>query len=85
MNNLEAFKSKYGSDLDELIIGEWGEGSLSNGGEVITLTDSEGLWFFLLIIMIPAPWPVSPDQDGTSLTLLDQNVWRTFKSIKLDC
>ena len=71
VKNLEAFKSRYGSDLDDLIIGEWGEGSLSNGGEVITLTDSEGLVVFSFDYNDSVPWPVSPDQDGTSLILLD--------------
>ena len=53
VSNLEAFRSKYGSGLDEFIIGEWGEGSLSNGGEVITLTDNNGLMVFLSVIMTP--------------------------------
>ena len=73
MSNIEAFRSKYGSGLDELIIGEWGGGSLSNGGEVITLTDNKGLMVFSFSYNDSSPWPESPDKDGTSLTLLDPN------------
>ena len=73
VSNLEAFRSKYGSGLDELIIGEWGGGSLSNGGEVITLTDNKGLMVFSFSYNDSSPWPESPDKDGTSLTLLDPN------------
>ena len=73
VSNLEAFRSKYGSGLDELIIGEWGGGSLSNGGEVITLTDNNGLMVFSFSYNDSSPWPESPDKDGTSLTLLDPN------------
>ena len=71
VNDIDAFRSRYGSGLDSLIAGEWGGGSLSNGGELVTLTDELGLVVFSFEYDDSEPWPVSPDENGTSLTLSD--------------
>lgn len=71
VNDIDAFRSRYGSGLDSLIAGEWGGGSLSNGGELVTLSDELGLVVFSFEYDDSEPWPVSPDENGTSLTLSD--------------
>ena len=71
VNDMESFRSRYGEGLNSLIAGEWGGGSLSNGGEVITLLDDQGLTVFSFEYDDSEPWPTSPDEDGTSLILSD--------------
>jgi len=71
VNDIDAFRSRYGSGLDSLIAGQWGGGSLNNGGELITLSDELGLVVFSFEYDDSEPWPVSPDENGTSLTLSD--------------
>ncbi|NRB44596.1 MAG: lamin tail domain-containing protein, partial [Verrucomicrobiales bacterium] len=71
VNDIESFKSRYGEGLNSIIAGEWGGGSLSNGGEVITLLDDRGLTVLSFEYDDSEPWPTSPDENGTSLTLSD--------------
>ena len=71
VNDIESFQHRYGEGLNSFIAGEWGGGSLSNGGEVITLLDDQGLTVLSFEYDDSEPWPTSPDEDGTSLTLSD--------------
>ncbi|MDE0571146.1 MAG: lamin tail domain-containing protein, partial [Verrucomicrobiales bacterium] len=71
VNDIESFQSRYGEGLSSIIAGEWGGGSLSNGGEVITLLDDRGLTVLSFEYDDSEPWPTSPDENGTSLTLSD--------------
>ena len=71
VNDIESFQNRYGEGLSSIIAGEWGGGSLSNGGEVITLLDDRGLTVLSFEYDDSEPWPTSPDENGTSLTLSD--------------
>jgi hypothetical protein len=71
VNDKETFQSRYGEGLSSIIAGEWDGGSLSNGGEVITLLDDRGLTVLSFEYGDSEPWPTSPDEHGTSLTLSD--------------
>lgn len=50
---------------------QWTEGSLSNGGETITLIDTFGQVVDSLTYDDVAPWPAEPDGGGPSLSLTD--------------
>jgi len=50
---------------------QWTEGSLSNGGETITLMDTYGQVVDSLTYDDVAPWPAEPDGTGPSLSLTD--------------
>ncbi|MEO8352263.1 MAG: lamin tail domain-containing protein, partial [Chthoniobacteraceae bacterium] len=65
-----AFNSRYGTDLDGMIAGEF-SGSLNNGGERITLevTGASPSVVRDFAYSPLAPWPVTPDGDGPSLLL----------------
>ena len=71
VNDIESFRNRYGEGLNSLIAGEWSGGSLSNGGEVITLLDDQGLTVFSFEYDDSEPWPTSPDEGGNSLVLSD--------------
>ncbi len=71
VKDLAAFRSRYGNGFDSIIAGEWGGGSLDNGGEVITLLDAQGSVVISFAYGDSDPWPVSPDTDGTSLILIN--------------
>jgi|GEM_PF-3207107 len=53
---------------------QWTSGGLSNGGEPITLKDNTGAIIDTLRYDDVAPWPGSPDGDGSSLVLCDPTV-----------
>ena len=69
VNDLAAFRSRYGNGPDLKIAGEWAGGNLSNSGETITLLDNSGLVVLSFEYGDTAPWPVNPDLNGSSLTL----------------
>ncbi|MDA0766953.1 MAG: lamin tail domain-containing protein [Verrucomicrobia bacterium] len=71
VHNLAAFRSRYGEGLNSIIAGEWIGGNLSNSSETITLLDAEGNTVFSFDYSDSPPWPTSPDNDGTSLVLID--------------
>ena len=71
VNDLAAFRSRYGNGFDPIIAGQWVGGSLDNGGEVVTLLDSQGAVVISFEYGDEDPWPVSPDSDGTSLVLMN--------------
>ena len=54
-----------------------GKGSLSNGGEVITLTDDNGLMVFLSVIMTPLRKPESLIR-WDFVDIIRPKRWRTF-------
>ena len=50
---------------------QWTSGSLSNSGEKIEITDTEGIVIDSLTYMTSSPWPGSANGNGASLTLCD--------------
>ncbi|MCL4176888.1 MAG: lamin tail domain-containing protein [Verrucomicrobia bacterium] len=68
VQNRAAFEFRYGTGL--AIAGEY-VGRLSNAGERIELVDAAGRSLIAFTFGTDAPWPASPDGDGTSLTLVD--------------
>jgi hypothetical protein len=79
VNNLAAFEMRYGPGLP--VTGEW-SGKLDNGGERLKLSFGAGETISDFIFDDIAPWPISPDGDGTSLTRIgsdpsnDPRNWR---------
>lgn len=63
-----AFRARYGSDFDKLVTGEF-SGNLANGGELISLVDSNGAALRTFSYQDRPPWPVAPDGGGPSLLL----------------
>ena len=72
VNNLDAFQFRYPGVSASLIAGEF-SGSLSNGGEQITLLAGDDSVVRDFTYDDKSPWPESPDGDGFSLTLIDPN------------
>lgn len=71
VRNRAAFLARYGAALDSQIAGEFENGTgLSNGGEQITLTDSQNVEIHSFTYDDISPWPSSPDDDGHSLELM---------------
>lgn len=69
VKNTAAFTFRYGSEFP--IAGEWdSDQRLSNGGEQIKLSFGSGTAIHDFIYSDNAPWPTSPDGDGSSLTLI---------------
>ena len=52
---------------------QWSSGGLSNGGEPIALKDASNNLIDSLRYDDNAPWPTSPDGDGSTLVLCDPN------------
>ena len=77
VKDIEAFRSRYGNGFDSIIAGQWGNGSLDNGGEVITLLDANDGVLLSFEYGDSQSWPVSPDNDGTSLVLLNPSAGNT--------
>ncbi|MED5586781.1 MAG: lamin tail domain-containing protein [Verrucomicrobiota bacterium] len=77
VKDIAAFRSRYGNRFDPIIAGQWGGGSLDNGGEVVTLLDADGLVLISFEYDDSDPWPVSPDSDGTSLVLINPSAGNT--------
>jgi hypothetical protein len=68
VRSLDAFRLRYGSSFDSLLVGQF-TGSLSNGGEQIVVeTPSEVIRSFSYGDSLP--WPECADGDGISLILL---------------
>lgn len=70
VSNIDAFQIRYPGVSSSLIAGEF-SGSLSNGGEQITLQASDNSVVRGFTYDDKSPWPESPDGDGFSLTLID--------------
>lgn len=81
VKDLAAFRSRYGNGFDSIIAGQWGSGSLDNGGEVVTLLDSEGAVVISFEYGDSEPWPLSPDSEGTSLVLIDPSTGSSTSGI----
>ena len=65
--NANAFAQRY---PDVPVNGEY-QGNLSNGGEAISLLDSEGNLIEAVTFKDEGGWPISPDGRGDSLILVD--------------
>lgn len=61
-----AFNNVYG-----MTARQWEGGALSNGGEDLTILDSQGGLVDSVDYDNSSPWPTSPDGDGNSLVLCD--------------
>ncbi len=70
VSNIDAFQIRHPGVSNSLIAGEF-SGSLSNGGEQITLLASDNSMVRDFTYDDKSPWPESPDGDGFSLTLID--------------
>ncbi|MDB6069030.1 MAG: hypothetical protein JWL81_201, partial [Verrucomicrobiales bacterium] len=68
VENLAAFRQRYGNGLDSLIAGEF-SGALSNSGERILLKAADGSVITDFTYSDTAPWPVDADGAGRSLVL----------------
>ena len=68
VEDLAAFEARYGTS--PLVAGQW-SGSLSNSGEAIVLTDSQGAVIHSFSYSDDAPWPTLADGDGPSLVVVD--------------
>ncbi|MEZ4734974.1 MAG: Ig-like domain-containing protein [Caldilineaceae bacterium] len=62
----QQFKERYGFDPDAVL-----RGNLANSGEAIELRDAVGNVIDLVDYLDVAPWPLSPDGAGPSLSLLN--------------
>lgn len=65
-----AFLANYGAGLSSRIIGQWGGGNLSNGGETMTLVDSNDAIIQSFTYDDNPPWPEAADGSGASLVLI---------------
>jgi len=70
VRNMDAFLSRYGTDLSHQIAGEY-SGRLSNTGENITLEDFWNSTIVQFKYNDGRGWPLSPDGGGHSLVPLD--------------
>lgn len=68
VSNQAAFEYRYGDGYP--IYGEY-DGRFNNGGEKITLVDSEGNIILDFEYDDAAPWPEEPDGNGPSLQIID--------------
>jgi hypothetical protein len=68
VDNLAAFRQRYGSQID--VAGQF-QGSLNNGGEDIALHDAGGTPILQLSYADSDPWPLRADGSGASLELID--------------
>lgn len=64
-----AFRARYGND--PIIIGQWANGALSNGGENVELLDPFTNKIHDFTYDDVAPWPLAADGDGPSLEVID--------------
>lgn len=72
VRNIEAFEFRYGSEFTDRIAGEFlNNTGLSNGGEQLALSSSEGQTFQKLTYSDTAPWPTVADTIGHSLVLIE--------------
>ena len=74
VSNLLAFEDRYGTNI--LVAGAY-TGSLSNGGEQVTLVGATGAIIQSFTYdddqTTTPPWPATPDGDGPSLTVVNVN------------
>jgi len=70
VKNLAAFTARYGSGIN--VSGAFG-GQLSNGGEELHLTDTNGATILRFTYQDTADWPGRADGNGSSLELIDPN------------
>ena len=70
VSNETAFNRRYGAGLP--VVGEF-EGSLSNTGERVTLSDGLGADLFSVAYSDASYWPVAADGAGSTLELVDPN------------
>lgn len=66
-DNPAAWRQKYAGVTPAAYYG----GSLSNGGETISLLDAANLVISLVTYKDKAPWPTAPDGGGVSLEIID--------------
>jgi hypothetical protein len=70
VRNLAAFRQRYGTDLDSLILGSYGASErLDNGGEQLKLSYGSGIAIRDFVYDDAAPWPTAPDGSGSTLVL----------------
>ena len=70
VENIDAFRERYGTGYDAQIAGKFG-GKLSNGGEAVLLDDSAGATIQSFTYSDSAPWPEFADGSGLSLQIID--------------
>ena len=68
VEDVSAFQARYGTDIR--ILGEW-SGALSNGGELLTLLDSDAVEVMSVTYDDVEPWYPSTDGMGPTLELSD--------------
>ena len=70
VKNLDAFQARYGTEKLGRIAGFY-TGSLSNGGEIITLLDFSGAAILNFFYSDSGDWPGRADGSGSSVELID--------------
>jgi len=71
--NAQQFKARYGFDPNGVM-----RGNLSNGGEALQLSDAVGNLLDFVDYLDIAPWPLSPDGTGPSLSLINPDLDNAF-------
>ncbi|HYW81571.1 MAG TPA: lamin tail domain-containing protein, partial [Thermoguttaceae bacterium] len=71
LSNQTAFEARYGTSV--AVVGVYTDGSLSNGGEEITVLDRLGETIIEFTYDDSDAWPGRADGNGSSLELLDPN------------
>lgn len=64
--NLLAFTEAFGAGINAI---EWGEGTLSNSGDVIVITNADGEEIINVSYDDESPWPLEADGFGASIIL----------------
>lgn len=64
--NAQAMLNVYG-----IVVDEWDNGALNNGGELLSLADAQGNVVDSVRFDDTDPWPTEPDGNGPSLELID--------------
>ncbi|MGI8602786.1 MAG: lamin tail domain-containing protein [Verrucomicrobiales bacterium] len=92
VKNRAAFQARYGTTLNSIIVGEWRDGNLSDGGEEIRLLARDGSSVHAFTFSDGAGWPDRADGEGGALeytgaayTNADFNnsaSWRTSSEIQ---
>ncbi len=72
VGNRSAFLARYGPSIENTILGEFENNTnLSNGGETLTLRNSDGEVIFDFTYNDAPPWPTTPDGTGHTLVLIN--------------
>lgn len=87
VNDLDAFRLRYGNEFDDIIAGEY-EGQLSNGGEPIRLIGKDDAIIHEFEFDTKSPWPLLVEMDGHSIQIIDRSAdhgvganWKTSATL----